>query len=41
MSAEERLGYYELKKNKPKLLNQRKYAKCQWLQDPNETTWTM
>jgi hypothetical protein len=37
------LGYYELKKHKPwfdegcsKLLDQRKQAKLQWLQDPSE-----
>jgi hypothetical protein len=37
------LGYYELKKHKPwfnegclKLLDQRKQAKLQWLQDPNQ-----
>jgi hypothetical protein len=39
----ESLGYYRLKKNKPwffegcsKLLDQRKQAKLQWLQDPSE-----
>jgi hypothetical protein len=43
ISAKESLGYYELKKNKPlfdegcsKLLDQRKQAKLQWLQDPSE-----
>jgi hypothetical protein len=43
ISAEESLGYYELKKNKPwfdkgcsKLLDKRKQAKFQWLQDPSE-----
>jgi hypothetical protein len=43
ISAKEGLGYYELKKHKPwfdegcsKLLDQRKQAKFQWLQDPNE-----
>jgi hypothetical protein len=43
MSAKESLGYYELKQHKPwydegcsKLLDQRKQAKLQWLQDPNE-----
>jgi hypothetical protein len=43
VSAKESLGYYELKKYKswfnegfPKLLNQRKQAKFQWLQDPSE-----
>jgi hypothetical protein len=43
ISANERLGYYELKKYKPwfnklrsKLLDQRKQAKLQWLQDPSE-----
>jgi hypothetical protein len=43
MSAKESLGYFELKKHKPwfdkgysKLLDQRKEAKLQWLQDPNE-----
>jgi hypothetical protein len=42
-SAEESLSYYELKKNKPwfeegfsKLLDQRKPAKLQWLQDQSE-----
>jgi hypothetical protein len=37
------LGYFELKKHKPwfgggcsKLLDQRKQAKLQWLQDPSE-----
>ncbi|PNE09427.1 Vesicle transport protein GOT1B, partial [Cryptotermes secundus] len=43
MSAKESLGYYELKKYKPwfdegcsKLLDQRKQAKLQWLQDPSK-----
>jgi hypothetical protein len=43
ISAKESLGYYELKTHKPwfdegcsELLNQRKQAKLQWLQDPNE-----
>jgi hypothetical protein len=43
ISAEESLGYFELKKHKPwfnegcsKLLDQRKQAKLQWLQDPGE-----
>ncbi|PNF40670.1 hypothetical protein B7P43_G04763, partial [Cryptotermes secundus] len=43
MSAKESLGYYERKKHKPwfhegcpKLLDQRKQAKLQWLQDPSE-----
>jgi hypothetical protein len=43
ISAKERLIYYEVKKHKPwfderslKLLDQRKQAKLQWLQDPNE-----
>jgi hypothetical protein len=38
-----RVGYYELKKHKPwfdegcsKLLEQKKKAEMQWLQDPNE-----
>jgi hypothetical protein len=42
-SAKEGLGYFELKKHKPwfnkgcsKLLDQRKQAKLQWLQDSNE-----
>jgi hypothetical protein len=42
ISVKESLGYYELKKHKPwfdkgcsKLLDQRKQAKLQWLQDPN------
>jgi hypothetical protein len=43
ISAKESLGYFELKKHKPwfnkgcsELLNQRKQAKLQWLQDPSE-----
>jgi hypothetical protein len=43
ISAKESLGYYEWKKHKPwcdkecsKLLDQRKQAKLQWLQDPSE-----
>jgi hypothetical protein len=43
MSAKESLGYFEMKKNKPwfddgcpKLLDQRKQAKLQWLYDPSE-----
>jgi hypothetical protein len=43
ISAKENLGYFELKKHKPwfdegcsKLLDQRKEAKLQWLQDPSE-----
>jgi hypothetical protein len=43
MSAKESLGYFELKKHKPwfkegcpKLLDQRKEAELQWLQDPSE-----
>jgi hypothetical protein len=43
ISAKESLGYFELKKHKPwfdeecsKVLDQRKEAKLQWLQDPNE-----
>jgi hypothetical protein len=43
ISAKETIGYYEVKKNKPwfdegcsKLLDQRKQAKLQWLQDPSE-----
>jgi hypothetical protein len=43
ISVEESLGYFELKKRKPwfdegcsKLLDQRKEAKLQWLQDPSE-----
>jgi hypothetical protein len=43
ISAKESLGYYELKQDKPwfdegcsKLLDQRKQAKLQWLQDPSE-----
>jgi restriction endonuclease S subunit len=42
-SANESLGYFELKKRKPwfnegcsELLDQRKEAKLQWLQDPSE-----
>jgi hypothetical protein len=43
ISAKESLGYLELKKHKPwfdegcsKLLDQRKQAKLQWMQDPSE-----
>jgi hypothetical protein len=43
ISAKASLGYHELKKHKPgfdkgcsKLLDQRKQAKLQWLQDPSE-----
>jgi hypothetical protein len=43
ISAKESLGYYEMKKHKPlfdegcsKLLDKRKQAKSQWLQDPSE-----
>jgi hypothetical protein len=43
ISAKESLGYFELTKHKPlfdegcsKLLDQRKRAKLQWLQDPSE-----
>jgi hypothetical protein len=43
ISAKESLGYFELKKHKPwfdegrtKLLDRRKQAKLQWLQDPSE-----
>jgi hypothetical protein len=43
MSAKESVGYYELKQHKPwfdegcsELLDQRKQAKLQWLQDPSE-----
>jgi hypothetical protein len=43
ISAKEIVDYYELKKHKPwfdesysKLLDQRKQAKLQWLQDPSE-----
>jgi hypothetical protein len=43
ISAKESLGYCELKKHKPwfdkvcsKLVDQRKQAKLQWLQDPSE-----
>jgi hypothetical protein len=46
ISAKERLGYFELKKHKPwfdegcsELLDQRKQAKLQWLQDPSEINW--
>jgi hypothetical protein len=46
ISAKESLGYGELKKHKPwfdqacaKLVNQRKQAKFQWLQDPSEINW--
>jgi hypothetical protein len=44
ISAKESLGSFELEKHKPwfnercpKLLDQRKQAKLQWLQDPSET----
>jgi hypothetical protein len=43
ISSKESLGHFELKKHKPwfdegcsKLLDQRKQAKFQWLQDPSE-----
>jgi hypothetical protein len=43
ISAKESLGYFELKKHKPwfdegcsEVLDQRKQAKLQWLQDPSE-----
>jgi hypothetical protein len=43
ISTKESLGYFELKKHKllfdegcSKLLDQRKQAKLQWLQDPSE-----
>jgi hypothetical protein len=43
ISAKESLGYFESMKHKPlfdkessKLLNQRKQAKFQWLQDPSK-----
>jgi hypothetical protein len=43
ISAKESLGYYEFKKYKPwfdegfsTLLNRRKHAKLQWLQDPSQ-----
>jgi hypothetical protein len=43
ISAKEHMDYHELKKHKPwfdercsKLLDQRKQAKLQWLQDPTE-----
>jgi CRISPR/Cas system-associated protein Csx1 len=43
VSARETLGYFQFKKHKPwfdegcsKLLDQRKQAKLQWLQDPSE-----
>jgi hypothetical protein len=43
ISAKESLGYYEMKKHKQwlnegcsKLLDERKQAKLQWLQDPNK-----
>jgi hypothetical protein len=43
ISAKESVGYYQLKKHKPwfdkgcsELLDQRKQAKLQWLQDPSE-----
>jgi hypothetical protein len=46
ISAKENLRYFELKKHKPwfdegcsKLLDQRKQAKLQWLQDPSEINW--
>jgi hypothetical protein len=43
-SAKDNLGYHRLKHNKPwfddecsKLIDQRKQAKLQWLQNPNQT----
>jgi hypothetical protein len=43
ISAKPSLGYYELKQHKPwfeesysKLLDQRKQARLQWLQDPSQ-----
>jgi hypothetical protein len=43
ISVKESLGYYELKQHKPwfdegcsKLLDRRKQAKLQWLEDPSE-----
>ena len=43
ISAKESLGLYELKQNKPRfddecsgVLDQRKHAKVQWLQDPKQ-----
>jgi hypothetical protein len=43
VSAKESLGYFELKKNKPwfdegcsKLLDEKKQAKLQWLENPSE-----
>jgi hypothetical protein len=43
ISVKESLGYFELKKHKPwfdegcsKLLDRRKQAKLQWLQDPSK-----
>jgi hypothetical protein len=39
ISAKESLGYYELKKHNEgcsQLLDQRKQAKLQWLQNPNK-----
>jgi hypothetical protein len=43
ISGKESLGYHELKKHNPwfderrtKLMDQRKQAKLQWLQDPRE-----
>jgi hypothetical protein len=36
ISAKESLGYFELKKYKPELLDQRKLAKLHWIQDPIE-----
>jgi hypothetical protein len=43
ISTKESLGHYELKQHKPwfdegcsKLLDQRKQAELQWLQDPSE-----
>jgi hypothetical protein len=46
ISAKESLGYYELKQHEPwfdegcsELLDQRKQAKLQWLQDPSEKKW--
>jgi hypothetical protein len=43
ISAKESIGYFKLKKHKPwfdegcsELLDQRKQAKLQWLEDPSE-----
>jgi hypothetical protein len=36
ISDKKSLGYYELKKHKPWLLDKRKQAKLKWLHDPSK-----